>query len=262
MKLMNKLTKYQPVWAPEDGSGTPPSDPPAPEGNDPAPAAGEPAGDPAPAAPAEADYSFLPEQFRSDDGPDIDGFQAHYDELVSEHAQRQEALAGVPEDASGYEFAIPDELDFGELDLPDDFAVNLKTDDPTMAPLFEGLGGFMHKHGLPKDAAGDLMGMIAKYEATKYSQLHSAAKAEMQSLGSSAQSRIANVKRSLESKLPAELASALSQHTTTAKAVQALEKLLAPRSLNAPAAQATKPDLDGLTGSARLKAINEMNAGN
>jgi len=241
----------KPVWAADDPAGNPPPDP-APNP--------DPASDPAPDPATTADYSFLPEQYRSDEAPDIDGFKAHYDELAAAQAQRDEAAANIPEDASGYEFALPENLDFGELNLPEDFTVNPLTDDPAMTPLFEGLGSFMHQHGLPKEAAGDLMGMIANYEATKYSQLHTAAEAEMTSLGSAAHSRIANIDRALQSRLTPDLAKALSAHTTTAKSIQALEKLLAPRSLPTPTPTPNTTDLSGLTGSARLKAINEANA--
>ena len=241
------------MWAPAD-EGTPtPDGEVIPEGD-------VPPLDGAPDTPPAADYSFLPEKYRSGEAPDIDGFKAHYDELVSAQAMREEALAGVPEDAAGYEFAVPDDLDFGDLELPEGFSVNLKSDDPAMAPLFEGLGGFLHKNNLPKEASGELMGLLAKYEAAKFSPLYVLSKSELGSLGTSGQSRIANIERALTSRLPAELAGALKGATTTANGVKALEKLLAPRTLSTPTPQPNAEDLDNMSPYDKLKLANSRTA--
>lgn len=223
MNLMTNLTKFQRVMeAPaEGGTGG------APAGDPPAPAAGN--------EPPSTDFSWVPEEYRGgDDGPDFAAFSSHYNEVIAQRAIAEEALSNVPADGAGYELAIPENLDFGELDLPEGFEVQLSTDDPVVAPMFEELGGLLHKHNIPKDAAGEFMGLLARYEAAKFSGLYSQGQAELQQLGNGHASRIANVKHILESQLPSEMAEALMGATVTANGVKALEKLLATRSMASP----------------------------
>ncbi|GLO70341.1 hypothetical protein MACH17_18580 [Phaeobacter inhibens] len=222
MKLMQHWKHIRPTLAPAD-EGTPAGDPPAGD-----PPAGDPqtGGDPAPAQP---DFSFIPEQFRGESGPDFEGFQAHYEEMSAAQAIQQEALADVPDDATGYEFAIPDEIDFGDLELPDDFKFQLKTDDPALAPVFEELGGLMHKHNLPKSAAGDLLSVLAKYQATEFSQDFAQSQQEYKALGPTADARISNITRTLAGRLPPDQATALQAAVKSADGVRALEALLLPR---------------------------------
>lgn len=249
------------MWAPQDDGAAAPADaivdPPV------ADAAGDPPVGDLPVIetpPAEADYSFLPDEFRTDGANDIDGFRARFDELTSQQAQREEAQADVPEDGSGYEFAVPEGLDFGELDLPEGFSFELKTDDPAMAPVFEEFGGLLHKYNLPKAAAAEFMGAMAKYKAAEFAPLYAQSKAEMKSLGSTADSRVANIDRVLGSRLPADQAAAIRAAATTANGVKALEALLSPRGMKPPTPTPSAQNFDGLTGSARLKAINEAEA--
>jgi len=220
----------RPLWAPQDdGAGAPPID----GAGAPPPEAG--AGDTAAdqeSQSATPDFSFLPEEFRSGEDPDIEGFRAHYDDLAAQQAQRQEALADVPEDASGYEFAVPDDVDFGDLELPEGFGFEVKSDDPAMAPVFEKFGAFLHKHNLPADAAKEAMGLMAQYRAAEYAPLYAQSKAEMTALGTAAESRIANIDRALASRLPEAQAKALRGMTTTSDGVKALEALLKPRGMN------------------------------
>lgn len=261
MNLMQKLNLHRPVWAPQDDAGAPPVDQPA--AGDPPPAADPPNSAPdqaAAPAPTEVDYSFLPDEFRQDGANDIEGFRARFDDLTAQSAQREEALQDVPEDGSGYEFSIPDDLDFGELDLPEGFTFNLKTDDPAMAPVLEEFGGLLHKYNLPKSAASEFMGALAKYQAAEYAPLYAQSKAEMKTLGSGADSRVANIDRALTSRLPTDQAAALKAATTTANGVKALEALLQPRSMKTPNPTPSTTDFEGLSGSARLKAINEAEA--
>lgn len=217
-----------------------------------APNEGEPGGT---VDPAEPDFSFVPEQFRADGNLDWGGFRTHYDDVIAEKAIRDEAMADVPEDGK-YEWALPDKLDFGELELPEDFAVNLRTDDPAFAPLFEELGGIFHKHNMPKGAAGEVLGVLAKYRATEYSQAVAASNAEMQALGTAAQSRISNIGRMLDSRLPADEAAALKAATTTANGVRALERLFKPRG---PITTPSQPQgmNENMSPLERLRAANE-----
>lgn len=261
MNLMQKLNLHRPVWAPQDDAGAPPLDPST--AGDPPPAAdpANPPADPAAApAPTEVDYSFLPDEFRQDGANDIEGFRARFDDLTAQEAQRQEALQDVPEDGTGYEFSVPDDLDFGDLDLPEGFSLNVKADDPAMAPVFEEFGGLLHKYNLPKQAASEFMGALAKYQAAEFAPMYAESKAQMKQLGSAADSRIANVDRALTSRLPADQAAALKAAATTANGVKALEALLQPRGMKPPTPTPSTTDFEGLTGSARLKAINEAEA--
>lgn len=202
---------------------TPPSDPPA------DPGAGDPPADP-PAAP---DLSFVPEEFRSDDGVDTAGFQMYLDDLKATKSQVDERLADVPEDASGYEFSLPEDLEFGEdLDLPEDFSVEIKADDPDMKPLLGELGNLLHQNGIPKSVAPQFMGLLAKYEAARYSRDWQTQQSEMQALGENADARVTRVQRAIENKLPKEMATALMGMTKSAAAVRALETLLTPKTMN------------------------------
>lgn len=233
MKLMQHWQNIRPTLEAATDGGSGGSADPAP-GGDPA---GAPAPDGAPAAdagapdgvPAAPDFSFIPEQFRGENGPDFDGFRAHYEEMVAAQAIQQEALSDVPADPTGYEYAVPETIDFGDLELPDDFSVQLNTEDPALAPVFEELGSVLHKHNLPKGAASELLGVMAKYQATEFSKSYQQAQQEYQSLGPTADARISNINRTLDSRLPAELAQALKGATTSANGVKALEALLRPR---------------------------------
>lgn len=195
--------------------------------------------------PEASDYSWMPEQFRSGDAPDFNAFREHYDGIVAAQAIRDEALAEVPEDGK-YEWAIP-EMDYGELPLPADFAVNLKTDDPAISPLFDELGAFMKAHNMPKAAASDMMKLLAKYEAAQFSQFYQQNEASKKEMGTSFDSRSAEVARLLDARLPADLAAVIKPLTKSGGGVRALEKLLGPRGMTPPATvpqAASKNDLD------------------
>ena len=223
MNLMQKLNLHRPVWAPQDDAGAPPLDP-SPAG-DPPPAAdpANPPTDPAAApSPTEVDYSFLPDEFRQDGANDIEGFRARFDDLTAQEAQRQEALQD-------------------ELERPEGFSFNVKADDPALAPVFEEFGGLLHKYNLPKQAASEFMGALAKYQAAEFAPMYAESKAQMKLLGSGADSRIANVDRALTSRLPADQAAALKAAATTANGVKALEALLQPRGMKTSSAIPTPP---------------------
>lgn len=210
-----------------------------------------------PVADAGPDLSFIPADYHTDGKPDLAKFGAHYNEVISEAARRQEALADVPEDGV-YDFNA--DVDYGELDLPEGFDVDLGGE--AFQPLYAELGGILKEFGVPKSQAGKLGGLIKKYEAMKYSQAYSAHKAEMAQLGTPAQqqARMGAVTHKLESVLPAEQAAAIKAAVQSAAGIRALETLLAPRNLATPSPQPRTADLEGLTGSARLKAINQMAA--
>lgn len=245
MNLMQHWKNIRPILAPAD-EGAPAGDP-APAGG------GEPQGGADPQGP---DFSWYPEQFRGEGGPDHDGFRAHFEDMASAQAIQQEALADVPDDATGYEFAVPEDIDYGDLELPDDFAFQLNTEDAALAPVFEQLGGFMHKHNLPKGAAGELLGVLAQYRATEFSQMYSASLAEHKALGPSADARISMVGRAIDAKLPKDQAAALKAATSTAAGVKALETLLRPRGPSTTPATPKEADDENLSPFERLKRAN------
>ena len=214
---------------------------------------------PAVPSPEAPDLSFVPTDFHVEGKPDLTKFRDHYQDLVAADAQRREALADVPEDGI-YVFALPDDLKFDGLDLPEGFAVTLDTESEAMKPLYAEMGAILKELGAPRAAAGKVGALIARYEAARFSEAYAAQKAEMAKLGPTADARVGSVQRKLQATLPAEQAEALAGATRSAAALQALEKLLAPKSMPAPAAVPNTAGLEGLTPFERLKKINEMQA--
>ena len=237
---LKDLLKDKRTFAPADDPGSPPADPPA--------------------EPEAPDFSWLPEDYRKDDTPDLEGFRAHYDEIVSERAMQQEALAEVPEKSDGYEIKLPDDIEYGELDLPEDFKVELQADDPAMAPLFQGLQGLLHELKAPAGTMQKALGLLAQYEAIKFSAGYSAANADMASLGATSQSRVENVERKIRNQLPADLAEGLMAATGTAAGVKALEKILMPKSLKSPNPTPPVADIEKMTPYQRLQHANNQSA--
>lgn len=194
---------------------------------------GAPGGDPAGDPPAAPDLSWVPEQFVKDGQPDLDGFKAHYTSLSEFKTQADAAKAAVPESPDAYEFAFNKAAVEG-LDLPEDFAFEIKADDPVLAEF----RGTMHELGVPKEGAAKVFDLLTKYEGSKFAEALAHRKAEMTTLGPNHQARIGEVKRLLESRLPENLAKGLMDATYTAAGVQALEKLLASTGQQPPAAAA------------------------
>lgn len=220
------------------GGGTPPADPPA----DP------PAEPPADAGP---DLSFIPEDFHGENGPDTAKFRETYDHMASRLAQLDER--DIPDSAEGYEFALPEDLDFGDLELPEDFEPTI---DPE-APIFQELAGVLHEAGAPKELAGKLVGLLAKSQAEVAAEVRQAAVQEMQALGPQAESRIRTVARSLETRIPDEgQRQALMSAVATADGLRALEKLLGSPGQKSPSPQPAAQDWEGMTPAERLKAIH------
>jgi TorA maturation chaperone TorD len=211
-------------------------------------------------APVAPDYSFLPEEVRGEDGLNAEAFREHYEALAAENAQFKDSLANVPEDGK-YEFAVPEDIDFGELDLPEGFAFDLQPDDEQFAPLFGELSDLMKQHNMPAEASKQMMGMLAKMEAIKASSYHTTAKAEYERLGASESqrnARISQARRAIEAKLPAEQAKALMAAATTYDGVRALETLFRPSGPGTVTPHKTTVDLEKMPASQRLKYINEQ----
>jgi hypothetical protein len=193
------------------------------------PSGGTPAGDApaaAPAAPAGPDLSFIPETFIKDGKPDLGAFSEHYKTLT--------APKEVPD---AYEFALPADLKFN--DMPDfSFEVDAAN------PLYGELGGILKELGAPKDAAPKMVGLLAKYEASVAKAAQEAMKKEVESLGPKGQDRITEVARLLDTRLPKEQAEALRAVSSSALAVQALEKLLGAPAMNSPSPTPQEPAAD------------------
>jgi hypothetical protein len=197
-------------------------------GGEPVPA---PTPDPAPGP----DLSFVPADFHVDGKPDLTKFTEHYQSLVANDAKAKERAALVPEDAA-YDMALPDDLKFDGLDLPEGFKVALTLDDPAFQPIAADLKAFLKETGAPKDAGKTVAALIARYEAAKFSKSFSAMKEDAKILGTpaQAQARVETVSRALQGRLPAEQAAALQSMTGNARALQALEALLSPQGLASP----------------------------
>jgi hypothetical protein len=153
----------------------------------------------APATPDTAtadDHSWVPEQFVKDGKPDFTALRTQFDELSTYKSQRDEAVAGIPESADGYDLAVPADLSFGELELPEGFKFELANDERT-APLLGELRDFLHKNQLPAEAGPALLGMVARYEAIAVSEAYANFEREKAALGSNAKARIGEVSRAL-----------------------------------------------------------------
>lgn len=216
---------------------------------------------PAPQAdPSEGpDLSFIPDDFRGEDGSiKLDDFRQSYQDMLAEQAQRAEAAALVPESGE-YDFALP-ELDFSDIDgLPEGFSVDLNIEDEDYKPLFGEAAELLKDLGAPAEVSQKLTGLLAKYKATEYAKHARAAKAEAEKLGSNnaqREARIGKVHRAMQSRLPAAQVEALMNATQTYEGVRALEALFAPRGPGATVPQPTGADLDKLSAFDRLKVIN------
>jgi len=174
-----------------------------------------------------------------DGAPDLGKFTAHYQDLVARDAQRAQAEAEIPRE---YTFALPDGLSFSDIEGAEGFKVELTPDDPLLKPLYSELGEVLKEARAPAGAAGKLMGVLARYQATMYADAMKAMEKDMAALGTPTQqeARIASVTRAIETRLPAEEATALKASLTSAKAITALEKLLGPQR-GSPTAQPAPP---------------------
>lgn len=201
------------------------------------------------------DFSFIPADYQKDGKPDFAAFSAHYQDIVARDAQAAERAAQIPE---AYDFATSADLKFDGIDLPEGFSVQIAKDDPALAPLFDELGTFLKEVGAPAAAASKVSDLIARYEAVKYSQAYAANKAEMQALGTPAQqeARLSAVDRALQSRLPADQATALKSAVASAAGVKALETLLRPTGHTTPAPQPPTPDTENMTPMERLRFAN------
>lgn len=201
---------------------------------------------------AAPDYSWMPEEYRSGEAPDFDGFKGHYQELLAEQARRAEEST-VPEN---YDFALPEGFDYG-VELPEGVQIALDTDNP----LFNEFGGFLKERGISQEVATGLTGLLARYQAQQYAAQHQAATKEFETLGATEaarDARVGSVQRALETRLPQDQAAAIMGAVTSAAGVKALEAILKPRGGMTPAPAAKGADLENLSGFELLKRANEL----
>lgn len=202
-----------------------------------------------PAAPQGPDLSWFPEQYRGESGPDIDGFRTHYEDLqaslnaLSEHQP--------PESPDAYAFDVPDDLDFGDIQVPEGFEFTVDKDNP----LWGEVRNWMHQNRMPAEASKGLVSMLAKYEASRAAQFNAQAHAELESLGPQRAERMAKVQRAIETRVPNEKQrNALLHSLTTADAVRGLEAFLSGGSNLSTPPSPPGASTEGLTGFARLQA--------
>lgn len=237
---MNSMLFWKkPVWAPSDEAAA--GDPPAPVETA------------TPAAP-ELDLSFIPQDYRGDDGSvDLDRFKTDYEALLARQTQADEV--GAPE---AYDFNIPEDFDFG-VELPEGFQVAI-ADDPAAKAVLDELSGMLKEYDAPQEFATGIMGLLAKYQAAQAAEHYAAVRKEAERLGptqAAREARLNTVQRAIEGRLPAEQAKALMAATSTYEGVRALEALLAPRGpAAATPSQPSGEDLAKLPPRERLKIIN------
>lgn len=197
-----------------------------------------------PQEPSAPDLSYIDAEFVTDAGLDHDRFRTHYEELQTAAAQRAEAMQGIPEDGT-YDLSLPEDLDFGDLSLPEGFEVNF-TEDEQMAPLLEEFSGFLKENNLPQSVVPGIMGMLAKYEARQVARMQGQLQDFNKSLASTDAGRAARVntlKRAIEGSVPEAQAQALLGTVTNLDAFKALESILTSRDAGNPSPQRmTVPD--------------------
>lgn len=195
--------------------------------------------DPVPEQAQEAapDLSFIPSEYRSGDAPDFAKFGEHYQSLVAEQAKWQEAQPEVPE---SYELAIPEDISFDGMELPEGFEIDLDLENEAYKPIVGELGDFLKAVKAPADAAPQIMGLLAKYEAARNADFHKQQKAinesvaaDLAKLGTPDQvkARMETLSRRIDAALPAEQAAAIKKFTGSTDALKALETLLGPRGM-------------------------------
>ncbi len=168
------------------------------------------------------DWSFVPETFIKDDVPDTGAFRARYDELAAQAAQAEEAQAALPESPDKYEIRLG-ELEYPEgVTLPEGYELSILKDDPDLPALKQ----VFHDHKLPQEAVDRIMEVAAIREARQVSTLEADRTEQIGKLGPDGQSRIDTVKKTLDARLPPELAADLYSGITTAAALRGMEKLL------------------------------------
>ncbi len=187
--MVGLLSQGDPAPAGDPPAGDPPVTPPA---GDP------PAGDPPSGGTERPDW--LPEELWGEQGFNADAF---------EQIKAGKKADDLPADADAY--VLPDIEGFNK-------------DVAAASPILKVLRSAAFDAGMGQEGFNGLIKSYVEGEATKASEQM---QAEMTALGANAKARISAVNTFIRSALPKEEADALAASVTSAKAVMALEKLMA-----------------------------------
>lgn len=142
-------------------------------------------------------------------------------ELIQSHNALSEAarerLADRPEEASAYEFTVPD-----AYENPEEIQELLAGD----APFMEAARKFLFDAGASQDQAAELFNLYLADRIGSPEQLQEGAAAEMGQLGDNADARVDAVSNWLKANVGEELYGAVKPLITTAASVKAMEKLM------------------------------------
>ena len=209
------------------------------------------------------DLSWVPQSYHSEDGsPDLARVGEDFTNLLSEAAQREEAKALLPENGE-YAFAVPEDIDFGDLELPEGFKFEVDVESEAMQPIFGEFGELLQSLNAPADVSGKLMGLLAKYEAQQYADRLKEIRADHEKLGGNEamrEARINKVVRTLESKLSKEQVEALQPALLSYEGVRAIESLARATGPGPTVPHQSGEDLAKIPPAERLKILNQRNS--
>lgn len=204
------------------------------------------------------DLSFIPEQFRTQDGkPDVNAFKVHYDDLAAQKAQADERKAAIPEKPDGYEFNVPalDDLELPEGFNKENFSLDVIKDDPDIPRL----KATAHERGWTQEDVNAVAKLVAQREVRQMHDSAQTATEEMKKLGDNAQNRIDTLSRTVRGRLPEAQADALLNDLTSADAIRAVETVLASANRQANGAQpGGRPNMGEMSIDERLRLAAEQ----
>lgn len=208
----------KPFFSPEgDAPAAPAAPAPAAQPSGEAPAA-EPA---APAAPSgEPEKPVRPEYLPESLWDEATGFKAQdYNDLVAFKADRDAALAQVPDSADKYEARLPATFKLPEGTVEGEYT--LDTNDPRISLL----RNVAHSKQWSQSDFEQVLAMGIEMDIAQGKEMAKAAAGEREKLGSRAKERVTAVTTFLEAKIGKELAGTLRGMLFTAKQVEAFEAI-------------------------------------
>jgi len=208
----------KPFFAPEGDAPAAPAAP-APAA---APSGEAPAAEPAvPAAPSgEPERPVRPDYLPESLWDEATGFKAQdYNDLVAFKADRDAALAQVPDSADKYEAKLPATFELPEGVKEGEFA--LDTNDPRISLLRE----VAHSKQWSQADFEQVLAMGIEMDIAQGKEMAEAAAGERDKLGSRAKDRVTAVTTFLDAKIGSELAGSLRGMMFTAKQVEAFEAI-------------------------------------
>ncbi|MGO1160439.1 hypothetical protein ACTOV4_00605 [Brucella sp. C7-11G] len=187
---------------------------------------------PAPAAPAAPELPTPPTPEAKVERPDWlpetmwdaeKGFKKDdFDALVASKAERDSALASVPEKAEGYSVQLP-----ADFKLPEGFEVADGTDlIDANDPRVVGLRELAHSEGWTQTQFEKVLAFGVSQEIASESELKTALSKEVEKLGGRGVERVKAVTTWLSAKLGAEGAKELHHMLYTSKQVESFERLM------------------------------------